>query len=40
MNEERMLKWFEFSHLPDGLKETSARFYDIAYEIIPFKGGA
>lgn len=33
MNEERMMKWFEFEHLPEHLKATSARFWDIACQI-------
>ena len=34
MDEERMMKWFEFEHLPDNLKATSARFWDIACQIV------
>ena len=34
MDEERMLKWFVFSHLPTHLQETSARFWDIANQLI------
>lgn len=30
MNEERMLKWFEFEHLPQHLKEVSIRFWEVA----------
>ena len=30
MNEERMLKWFEFSHLPEHLQSVSAGFCDLA----------
>jgi hypothetical protein len=33
MSEERMMKWFEFEHLPDYLKVTSSRFYDIACQL-------
>lgn len=34
MKEERMMKWFEFAHLPARLRETSARFWDIACQIV------
>ena len=34
MGEERMMKWFEFGHLPDHLKEVSARFYDVACQLV------
>lgn len=34
MHEERMLKWFEFEHLPDHLKVVSAKFYELACEIV------
>ncbi len=27
---ERMLKWFEYDHLPDNLKVVSSKFYDVA----------
>lgn len=30
MNEERMLKWFECSHLPEPIQATSQRFRDLA----------
>ena len=30
MGEERMLKWFEFEHLPDELKGVSSKFCDCA----------
>lgn len=33
-NEERMMKWFEFAHLPAHLQETSARFWDIACQLV------
>jgi hypothetical protein len=32
--EERMLKWFEFSHLPPHLQEVSARFSALASEMV------
>jgi hypothetical protein len=32
--EERMMKWFEFSHLPPHLQETSSRFWDIACQLV------
>ena len=28
--EERMLKWFEFNHLPDHLRVVSIKFYELA----------
>lgn len=28
--EERMMKWFEFEHLPDNLKVVSVKFYELA----------
>lgn len=30
MNEERMMKWFEFEHLPEHLKVVSIKFYELA----------
>lgn len=33
MNEERMMKWFEFAHLPEPLKVVSSRFWDIACQL-------
>ena len=30
MGEERMLKWFEFEHLPEHLKVVSIKFYELA----------
>lgn len=30
MNDERMLKWFEFAHLPEHLQVVSAKFYEVA----------
>lgn len=32
--EEPMLKWFEFGHLPDHLKKVSAEFYGLAYWVV------
>lgn len=34
MNEDRMLKWFEFEHLPDHLKDTSRMFHSLATDIV------
>ena len=31
--EERMLKWFEFGHLPEQLKAVSSKFYDAAFAL-------
>ena len=33
MDEERMLKWFQFAHLPDHLQVVSARFWELACSI-------
>ena len=30
MEEERMMKWFRFDHLPEHLKVVSAQFYEVA----------
>jgi hypothetical protein len=30
MAEERMLKWFEFEHLPEHLKVVSVKFFELA----------
>jgi len=30
MNEERMLKWFEFGHLPEHLQTVSSGFHELA----------
>ena len=30
MEEERMMKWFAFGHLPEHLQAVSAKFYDVA----------
>lgn len=34
MNEERMLKWFEFSHLPEHLQVVSAKFWEVACSLV------
>lgn len=34
MNEERMMKWFAFDHLPDDLKSVSSKFWDAACAIV------
>ena len=34
MIEERMLKWFDYKHLPPILQETSMMFANVAYEIV------
>ena len=33
MNEERMLKWFEFAHLPEHLQVVSIKFYEVAMSL-------
>lgn len=33
MNDERMLKWLEWSHLPPRLQQVSHPFYDLALTI-------
>lgn len=33
MDEERMLKWFEYEHLPEPLKEVSRQFHALAYNL-------
>lgn len=30
MKEERMMKWFEYEHLPENLKVVSIKFYEVA----------
>ena len=30
MGEERMMKWFEFGHLPAHLQTVSSQFYEVA----------
>lgn len=34
MEEDRMLKWFGYLHLPDTLKEVSKRFHDLASVLV------
>jgi hypothetical protein len=34
MNEDRMMKWFDFSHLPDELKVVSSFFFDAACQVV------
>ena len=34
MDEERMMKWFEFGHLPDELKVVSSFFWDTACRLV------
>lgn len=34
MGEERMLRWFEYSHLPEKLQAVSAAFCELAVEIV------
>lgn len=31
--EERMMKWFEFGHLPEHLQAVSSKFYDAACSV-------
>lgn len=33
MPEERMMKWFEFEHLPEHLKVVSVKFYEVACSV-------
>jgi hypothetical protein len=33
MEEERMMKWFAFEHLPPHLKETSRKFWELADQL-------
>lgn len=33
MNEERMLKWFEYEHLPQNLQVVSIKFYELAMSV-------
>lgn len=30
MDEERMMKWFKFEHLPPALQGVSSKFWDVA----------
>lgn len=32
--EERMLKWFEWSHLPEHLRNVSRKFFYLAQDVI------
>lgn len=34
MNEEKMLKWFEYSHLPKHLQEVSKPFCELAVTVV------
>lgn len=34
MDEERMLKWFKFDHLPEHLQVVSSFFYDAACKVV------
>ncbi len=34
MFEERMLNWFAYEHLPDHLKATSVRFWELASSLV------
>jgi len=34
MPEERMMKWFEFKHLPENLQVVSVKFFEVACEIV------
>ncbi len=34
MEEERMMKWFEFGHLPGHLQAVSSVFYDAACSLV------
>ena len=33
-SQERMMKWFEYSHLPDALKAVSQPFHELAAAIV------
>lgn len=33
MEEDRMMKWFAFSHLPERLQVVSSKFYEVACSI-------
>jgi hypothetical protein len=33
MEEERMMKWFRFDHLPEHLKVVSSQFWELAYSL-------
>lgn len=32
--DDYLLKWFRYEHLPDGMRETSARFASLADDIV------
>lgn len=32
--EDRMMKWFEYKHLPETLQMTSQRFFELARDIV------
>jgi hypothetical protein len=34
MEEEPMLRWFEYGHLPDKLQFVSSNFWDLACQIV------
>lgn len=34
MDEERMLKWFDFDHLPDHLRDVSRPFCELAVTVV------
>ncbi len=34
MAEERMLKWFDYAHLPPHLRDVSVLFHTLAYELV------
>jgi hypothetical protein len=34
VNKERMMKWFEYSHLPDTLQAVSRPFHELAADIV------
>lgn len=34
MNEERMMKWFEYGHLPQPLKSVSMQFHNLATNVV------
>lgn len=33
-HEERMLRWFEFAHLPEHLQAVSRGFHELAHDIV------
>lgn len=33
MEEERMMKWFAFGHLPEPLQAVSLQFYEVAHSV-------